>query len=317
MSELSRLVRATQALGMWLEQSDGKGSSTILDKEKECAEVRERLNDLLNKSGKLDPITNLPRFGVQATEKIRGALSESEKLLSILIQLGSVAREEEEQRALLESQRRNAQEEGFFPAHGVDLYEAVNLPLSDTGKEEELAKIEEEKERQVALSVAAEQARMKRASDKTELREVLKTLNNSPKCATEFAQTIETLSVGARQFLGDILTRILANPNDERLRRLRLSHPKVWATFTKYAPALSSLAQLGFEAYMEPNTDDGTEMASLSLSEGDDLPRKLLQLSVSSRSNVIFAMAEPSVEEDSTSWIRWFDKLTAYRQMIT
>jgi hypothetical protein len=308
MSELSNLMRQTEALGMWLEQSEENGGSckALLDKEKECADVRMRLSKLLVKSGKLDPISHLPRFGAQAVEKIRGALAKSEKLHDILTNLSCDAREKEErerERELLELQRRSKQEESC-----ADSYAMETFPSSEMEMAKDLIKFEEERRN---LSVVAEQVRRARASAKAELQEVLQTLNNSPKGTSEFTTIVENLSVGARQFLGDMLSRILANPNDERLRRLRLSHPRVWAAFTKHAAALPALAQLGFEACVEANTDEGAEVASLSLSEGEDLPRRLLQLSVSSRSNITFTMAEPSVEEDSTSWIKWYDDLTA------
>jgi hypothetical protein len=77
---------------------------------------------------------------------------------------------------------------------------------------------------------------------------------------------------------------------------------------------LTSLAQLGFEVSTEAIDDDGAEAASLP-ADGDELPRKILQLSYSTRYAVIFILVEPSVDS-SSEWIQWYDRLTNFREMI-
>ena len=317
MSELSALGKRVAALWVW--RGALRSRRELLEVLVETVELKERTSKLVNKMGALDPVTGLPRYGDQAKGKIVALAEEVSSLLSAL---------EEDQ---VEAQRREDVEQAIFQAEAAAKAEAVvavaaladqsaaipsDIAESDEERSERLGQEAAAAERALQLAREAEALRQQRTTDKKMLQLLVGGMTNTPRSTAGFEAVLPTLTATARDFLCNLLSRILAAPNDVNLRRVRLDHPVVIERLKSSDESITALLEAGFSPHLETAPD---RLGDPSVYRGADGPistyERILHLSANTFSHVIFYMEEPSVD-DSARWLEWYDRLSYLKDLF-
>lgn len=303
MSELRQLEKALTGL-------QGRGPSQgAID---EALALHERLGKLLLKASQLDPVTSLPRYGPETVAKMQRLTDEAAGLLR---DLEEFAKQEE----------AKARDTVFLQPIAIIPVQKEEPPPrlgedEEAQRRQQVEEIEEELRRQKKmeekLARDAEESRKKRVADRQELQRIVDGLNSVGSSIDGFSGAFGQLPLKGppRAFLSNLLARIVANPNDDKLRRLRLDHPAVVENLASSGKvSLDCLTHMGFMPIIEAAPDQTTSTID-HRSVGTDLYDALLRLSINSRSHVVLILEEPPIT-DSARWIAWFDYLSALREI--
>ena len=298
MSELRQLSKALTVL-----QGRGPCPGAV----DEALRIHERLGKLKLKASQPDPVSSRPRYGPETVAKMQRLTDEVEELLPMLV------RDFEEFNKNEEAKARNT----VFPL------QPLAIPVPRFGEDEEAQRRQQEeieelrRQAEEKLSRDAEESRQKRVADRLELQRVVDGLNSVVSTIDGFGGAFAQLPLKGshRAFLSNLLDRIVANPNDDKLRRLRLDHPAVVENLASFGKvSLDCLIHMGFTSMIEAAPDQAESAIDHRPVGLPDLYYALLRLSASSRSRVILVLEEPPVT-DSTRWIAWFDYLSALREI--
>jgi len=345
MSELSKLLSRKEELNTWCVQCESKVPAMTLI-QTHLTEVQEQLipkaQKLLGKTKEVDPVSGAPRYGVQHCQKIAllnetmGQLKDKlEKLLEMSSAQGGMDIEENETKNKTKSEP--AADAIYFGATVFDT--ALGYKDSQRITEEEKTTMQRQLENE-RLNMAMDPL----AGPKAALKKLLQDVNSVQGGAEEFCSIVSmsassspspSATATAAQvkeglkFLNPLLQNIVGHPDDEKLRLLRLQHPIVYQKLVCHLPALELLHSAGFAircdekgpADLLPTPKAGEEAEAVYVlgvhPEAGPLPTNghvssLFRLAHELNLTVVAFLKEPSVEDIST-WVAWFDTLTAVK----
>jgi hypothetical protein len=182
----------------------------------------------------------------------------------------------------------------------------------DSGDDDYAEKVRQQVEAE-RIAREAEASRQLRNFSRIELDKLLLSINSSGIADDEeLIRHFSKISSSGSRFIRSLLGRIVANPNDELLRRVRLGHPAVIeALLEDDETAITILVNLGWKLYLESSPPNSSVVPSSPHQKkipGGLLVEKLLRLSTISKVVVVLFMEEPSTN-DSSCWIAWWDRL--------
>lgn len=317
MSEVSKLTKLIGDLQQWnstrIDQQLSYSSQEYVTRFNNVNIACTSLEKIIAKSKVIDPLTNLPRYGEKTCSKI-AQLNEDARSLSLLFEKLADEMKEEESKILDIPLSMNICADPE-PLVIQSLIPAETSIPSDAAAINNDTISNDAKNRQLALQ--AEMSRQKRHADKLELQDILNQVNTlSPQTTDSFVSAYMKLEQESRNLVSKILSNVLSNPSDDKLRRIKFNHPVILANLTKITAGIEVIVSIGFKAHSEPEPDLETFSTSAQGQQiRDTLPLKILQLSNNTNSRVVFYLSEPSVDE-SIIWIEWFDYLQKLREVI-
>ena len=316
MSELASMTKRSRELEAEINAEGGlsKASAILCTariQELE-ADLLPRIAKLLTKSSQVDPITQQARYGPQTVSKIQTVAAEMQALVEPYRLRHAAAQAQEALELKAEQERMQVAAEA---AAAVAAEAAAALAAAAAEAEEQRAASGAGLLCEQALQQEAEFIRQSRAAAKVELQAVVARLNGVRAAAANTIESLGTafcqLSRPSQIFLHKLISNIVAHPNDEKLRRIRINHPAIVENVSQFQAGIDALLIVGFEAFLEAAADECRPLVAAVDPAG---PYQLFHLSAAARSTVVLNMSEPSLEDgDTTQWLRWHDDLTAYQ----
>jgi len=318
MSEASKVLKRIDDLaGLWGEkraQPVVRHNSVALQEAlREVAELRVRLTALISKGAVLDPVTQQRRYGASTLAKLESQQAVLATIEALMLQDFESARSEE---ILLESKSLLVSE----PRVEIQAESNVFTNISqESGDEDYADKVRQQQVEAERIAQEAEASRQLRNSSRLELDKLVVSINS---CGIvddeEWIRHFSSISSSAGKFIRSLLGRVVACPNDELLRRIRLSHPAVIeALLEDDETAINMLVGLGWKLHFETSPPNSSLVTSPHQNKipGGLLFEKLLRLSAISKVVLVLFMEEPSTN-DSSSWIAWWDRLDSKLKRI-
>jgi hypothetical protein len=329
MSEYGKLCKLVAEVREFLEASRS-GDKDLVEVEK-CEEIISstlcpRGEKLLSKTNEIDPVTSKPRYGENHVSKVKALASEISLLREPIDELLALTRSQAKQKESPGGDRGKGgsesgiQTDNIFSLNGtftynnrLDTTETTLMQAKEGVANTDLDLMKDEKQ---------QLSKLMSSFNKVDRNEFLASLENVKTVLG--GQSQEFTSV--KGFLKSVITNICAHPEDENLRRIRLSHPSVLTKIVHHDGGLNALIAMGFKVRSEPVAvewtdevihfidshvpDPQVQPAVISLANISMLLRTCQMLSL----DAFLVMEEPTIE-NTDAWGAWWDGLIAARAL--
>lgn len=212
--------------------------------------------------------------------------------------------------------------------------ELVNESEFNTESLERKALLVKEKK----LKIKAENRR-REEERKERIENEIRTLNSFPRGTQAFREALIFIKDNlqpvdyccVKNVVHDIVVNICSKPDDEKLRRLHMNHPKLQENLFRHNGAVQVFIAMGFKASLvvenisvcDPSSSTNTSEFNIIPRDGDTVIGGAEATSDTVRKEYVIVLQkyEPNPEESSVSsgqmeWITWYDELTEFKQFL-